>query len=75
MSDFDAVVSRAVDAIRKGIATIEVKEDPAVVSNRDFDGGEGRQVVVPIGEQSVTVTISWREVPPVSTNEGGRDGR
>jgi len=71
MSDFDAVVSRAEEAIRRGIASVEVKEDPAVVSNRDFDGGPGRMAVVPIGEQDVTVKISWREVPPISTNEGG----
>ena len=70
MSDFYGVVSRAVEAIRRGIATVEVKEDPAVVSNRDFDGGPGRMAVVPIGEQDVKVWISWRETTPAPTNEG-----
>jgi hypothetical protein len=64
MSDFDAVVARANEAVRRGIATVELKETPKVLDMRDMDAQKGSPVVAASGEHAVHLVIEWSEMQP-----------
>ena len=62
MSDYDAILARALKAVAAGIAEVEVLSMPIVVSNRSFDAEE--PAVITMGEQVTQVTVSWTENQP-----------
>ena len=62
MSDYDAILARALKAVAAGIAEVEVRSMPIVVSNRSFDAEE--PAVITMGEQVTQITVSWTENQP-----------
>jgi len=64
LSDYDAILARALKAVAAGIAEVEVRSMPIVVANRNYDSHKDEAPVVTLGEQVTQVTVSWTENQP-----------